>query len=37
MKPFFNSFYAITKLQKKLKATTNTVDLAMDLLLSSQA
>jgi len=37
MKSFFNSLYTITKPQKKLKATRNTVDLAMDLLLSSQA
>jgi len=37
MKSFFNSFYTITKPQKKLKATSNAVDLAMDLLLSSQA
>jgi len=29
--------YTITKPQKKLKATPNAVDLAMDLLLSSQA
>jgi len=34
---FFNSLYTITKRQKKLKATTNAVDLAMDLLLSSLA
>jgi len=37
MKSFFNSLYTITKPQKKLKATPNAVDLAMDLLLSSQA
>jgi len=37
MKSFFNSLYAITKAPKKLKATPNAVDLAMDLLLSSQA
>jgi len=37
MKSFFNSLYTITKCQKKLKATPNAVDLAMDLLLSSQA
>jgi len=37
MKSFFNSLYTITKPQKKLKATLNAVDLAMDLLLSSQA
>jgi len=36
MKSFFNSLYTITKCQKKLKATPNAVDLAMDLLLSSQ-
>jgi len=35
MKSFFNSLYAITKPQKKLKATPNAVDLAMDLLLSN--
>jgi len=29
--------YTITKTPKKLKATPNAVDLAMDLLLSSQA
>jgi len=33
---FFNSLYTITKPQKKLKATPNAVDLAMDLLLFSQ-
>jgi len=32
MKSFFNSLYTITKPQKKLKATPNAVDLAMDLL-----
>ena len=37
MKPFFNSLYAITKPQKKLKTIPNPVDLAIDLLLSSQA
>jgi len=37
MKPFFNSLYTITKAPNKLKATPNAVDLAMDLLLSSQA
>jgi len=37
MKLFCNSLYNITKPQKKLKATPNAVDLAMDLLLSSQA
>jgi len=37
MKSFFNSWYTITKPQKKLKATPNAVDLAMDRLLSSQA
>jgi len=37
MKSFFNSLYTITKPQKKLKATPTAVDLAMDLLLSSQA
>jgi len=36
MKPFFNPWYTITKCQKKLKAIPNAVDLAMDLLLSSQ-
>jgi len=36
MKSFFNSLYSITKPQKKLKATPNAVDEAMDLLLSSQ-
>jgi len=37
MKSFFNSLYTITKPQKKLKATPNAADLAMGLLLSSQA
>jgi len=37
MKSFFNSLYTTTKPQKKLKATPNAVDLAMDLLLSNQA
>jgi len=37
MKSFFNSLYTITKPQKKLKAIPNAVDLAMDLLLFSQA
>jgi len=37
MKSFFTSLYTITKCQKKLKATPNAVDLAIDLLLSSQA
>jgi len=37
MKLFFNSLYTITNPQKKLKATPNAVDLAIDLLLSSQA
>jgi len=37
MKSFFNSLYTIKKPQKKLKATPNAADLAMDLLLSSQA
>jgi len=37
MKSFFNSLYTTTKSQKKLKATPYAVDLAMDLLLSSQA
>jgi len=37
MKSFFNSLYTITKAPKKLKATPNAVDLAMDLLLPSQA
>jgi len=37
MKLFFNLLYTITKSQEKLKATPNTVDLAMDPLLSSQA
>ena len=37
MKSFFNLLNTITKPQKKLKATPNAVDLAMDLLLSSQA
>jgi len=37
MKSFCNSLYNITKLQKKLKAIRNAVDLEMDLLLSSQA
>jgi len=37
MKSFFHSLYTITKPQKKLKATPNAVDLAMDLLLSIQA
>jgi len=37
MKSFFNSMRTITKPQKKLKATPDAVDLAMDLLLSSQA
>jgi len=37
MKSFFNSLYVITKPQKKLKATHNAVDLAIDLLLSSQS
>jgi len=37
MKSFFNLLFAITNPQKKLKATPNIVDLAMDLLLSSQA
>ena len=36
MKSFFNSLYTITKAPKKLKAIRNAVDLAMDLLLSSQ-
>jgi len=37
MKSFFNSLYIITKAPKKLKAIRNAVDLAMYLLLSSQA
>jgi len=37
MKSFFNSLYTITKASKKLKAIRNAVDLAMDLLLPSQA
>jgi len=37
MKSFFNSLYTITKPQKKLKATLSAVELAMNLLLSSQA
>jgi len=37
MKSFFNSLCTITKPQKKLKAIPNAVELAMDLLLSSQA
>jgi len=37
MKSFFNSWYIITKAPKKLKAIPSAVDLAMDLLLSSQA
>jgi len=37
MKSFFNSLNTITKPQKKLKATPDAVDLAMDLFLSSQA
>jgi len=37
MKSFFNSLYTITKSPKKLKATPDAVDLAMDLLLSNQA
>ena len=37
MKSFFNSFYTVTKPPNKLKANPNAVDLAMDLLLSSQA
>jgi len=37
MKSFFNSLCTITKAPKKLKAIRNAVDLAMDLLLSSQA
>jgi len=36
MKSFFNSLYTIAKPQK-LKATPDAGDLAMDLLLSSQA
>jgi len=36
MKSLFKSLYTITKLQNKLKANPNAVDLAMDLLLSSQ-
>jgi len=34
MKSLFNSFYTITKPQKKLKAIPTAVDLAMDLLLA---
>ena len=37
MKSFNNSLHAITKPPNKLKVTPNAVDLAMDLLLSSQA
>ena len=37
LKSFFKSLYTITKPPNKLKATPNAVDLAMDLLLSSQA
>jgi len=37
MKSFFKSLYTISKPQKKLKATPNAVDLAMDLFLYSQA
>jgi len=37
MKSFVNSLYTDTKAPNKLKATPNAVDLAMDLLLSSQA
>jgi len=36
MKSFFNLLYTITNSQQKLKATLNAVDLAMDVLLSSQ-
>jgi len=35
MKSFLNSLYTIAKPQKKLKATPDAVDLAIDLLLSS--
>jgi len=36
MKSFFNSWYTITKPPNKLKANPKPVDLAMDLLQSSQ-
>jgi len=37
MKSFFNSLYTITNPKRKLKASPNDDDLAMDLHLSSQA
>jgi len=37
MKSFFNLLYTITKPLNKLKATSDAFDLAMGLLLSSQA